>query len=119
MHVPGTQAGMVRDCVGERNQGAVAIPVELPAVERTFEQIADHPAAIPQMRAEMRAMPVEQRGYTVGGAGQHEIDAERVKRHNLLPFEFVAVGDAIPAAWERREREAVGQGPSETWLNWR
>src|SRR6185437_2867759 len=69
-----------RRVLGVGDGGAGALSVERPAMERAADLVALDPAAIAQMRAEMRAICLHQMRLAVAATPQHEVAAERPDR---------------------------------------
>jgi hypothetical protein len=94
-------AGTRRDFVGVRNPDAGTAAVELPAMERTADAVADDDGAgCAKVCAEVRTIGVEYGGLAVFTAKQHEILIEVVQLPDIANGEFLRKADDIPAARE-------------------
>src|SRR5262249_7677532 len=95
------------DRVHPRHSDALAAAVKAPAMKRTFNLIADHSSAVPEMGSEMGTMRVEQMRGAIVATVKHEVTCKPLYRHDLPPAQLARPRDAIPATWERRKWKSV------------
>ena len=97
--------------------------VEAPAVEGTRDAVAHDAPAEAEVRAEVRAVRVEDARAAVLAAEERELAAEVVRGPHVAPREIRGRGDAVPAVGRggegvaghvaaRRPRQAMSSGPS-------
>ena len=83
--LPGARRGVRRDAVAVGDLRAAAVAVEVPAVERTADRLADHAPAFREMRAEVRAVAVEHLRLAAARAEQHQLLVEVARQRRTSP----------------------------------
>src|SRR5687768_3175613 len=95
-HVPGLELRLGRDLLRVRHLDAAARAVEAPGVKRTADRIAFDLAAVPEMRAEVRAKSVEHARFSALGSIRDEVLVEVTERDDFAGQELVGVGHLEP-----------------------
>src|SRR5262249_4846812 len=106
-HGPGPDARLRRDLAGVGDLDAVALAVPEPAMERAAQRIALDLATHPEVRAEVRAVGVEDPRGAARVAERDELAAEPMQPTHVAGGELVGVAGAEPAVGIGRKRKAI------------
>jgi hypothetical protein len=97
---PASDARLGRNLSRVGHVGALTGRIEPPSMKRTANRIALDLATVPEMRAEVRAIRVEDARFSGGRAPNHEVPIEVARRPDLFRLELLAEADDEPTSRE-------------------